>query len=344
MRKSLIPFLVCPVSRQKLELQIIKESEEEIIAGVFHSPQGFMYPVIDGIPRFLVEAFLDFEKELKDFLLDFEKRKQIIIQDFSGLIDHCQKKNSRTKASFSFEWSLLDHQSDKIWHEDRAEMVQTFYKETGWNQNQIRGKVILDAGCGHGVLSHLVQKEGAAMVIGMDLGPSVEKAHKTYGTDFVHFIQADILFPPLVSGQFDLVHSSGVIHHMPNTELAFSKLAPLTKPEGRFCVWLYHPIPTLQHTFFRKLRPISSKWPIQFQFWFYQIFIFPLAWAWHTAKGKKITRNEMMIDLMDALSCEFRWEHQHEETKAWYWNQGYENWNLSTKNWFGFSVFADRKT
>ncbi len=344
MKKSLLPFLACPVCRQPLEIQIIEEKGEDIISAVFFSPAGFIFPLTSGIPRLLVESFLDYEAEMRSFLPDFEERKSFLLQNFGGLIAHCLKKNRRTKASFSFEWGLLDHQSDKIWHENRDEMVQTFYRETGFSQGSLQGKVVLDAGCGHGVLSHLIWKEGAGLVIGMDLGPVVDTASKHYGSEFVHFVQADVLFPPLKPAGFQLLHSSGVIHHMPNTELAFSRLAPLTAPGGRFCIWLYHPIPSRVHTLFRKLRSVTHTWPIRFQYWFYRLFILPPALLWHRARGKKITVNEMMIDLMDALSCEFRWEHQSDETTAWYGHAGFENWQLSSRNHFGFSVFADRKT
>jgi SAM-dependent methyltransferase/uncharacterized protein YbaR (Trm112 family) len=343
MKKSLLPFLVCPVSRKPLEIYILEEHGQDIQRAVFLSPDGFMYPVIGGLPRFLPEAFLDYEKEMQSLLPDFSRRKATLLQKFGGLIEDCVKKNRRTKASFTFEWGLLDHKSDKIWHENRGEMVQTFYRETGFQPEDIKGKMVLDAGCGHGVLSHLIWEEGAATVIGMDLGPGVEKAMQLYGAEDVHFIQADVLFPPLAAARFDLVHSSGVIHHMPSTELAFSRLAPLSAIGGRFCVWLYHPIPSPVHSLFRKIRPLSCRLPIGLQYWLYRIFILPPALLWHRTKGKKINATEMMIDLMDALSCEFRQEHLPEETIAWYWQQGFENWQLSTRNHFGFSVFADRK-
>jgi 2-polyprenyl-3-methyl-5-hydroxy-6-metoxy-1,4-benzoquinol methylase len=342
MRKELLPYLACPVSQSALQLQVFEEKGEEIISGVLKSEAGFVYPIVNGIPRLLIESFEDHAHFLNQNLSDFEIIRSEIRKLHPGILKYCISKNRRTKASFGFEWGLLDYDADKIWHESRSEMMATFYQEAGMSKGDLESKIVLDAGCGHGLLSMGIASEGAKLVIGMDLGQSVDRAYEHNSSEKVHFIQADLMFPPFPIGQFDLVHSSGVIHHTVNTELSFSILHELVKISGRYCVWLYHPIPTLHHRFFTFLRPFSSKLPVRLQYILYHIFIFPWAFAVQKMKGKEVNRRELMIDLMDALSCEYRWEHTEDEAISWYARRGYKNIRISTRNWFGFSLFGDR--
>ena len=343
MRKDLLPFLACPVTRSPLSLQVLKENEEEVVEGILQSAIGMVYPITAGVPRLLVESFEDYSGFLSTHVPEFEQIRKQIWKNYGSIISYSQDKNQKTKISFAFEWGLLDYNADKIWHENRSEMTATFYKECGFSKNEIQNKIVLDAGCGHGLLSMALANEGAAFVIGMDLGPSVDRAFAFNGNKNTHFIQADLMFPPLRLETFDLVHSSGVIHHTINTELSFSILHELVKKDGCFCIWLYHPISTLHHKFFTFLRPYSSRLPIHFQYVLYHIFIFPWAFLTQKIKGKKVNRRELMIDLMDALSCEFRWEHTPKEAISWYWKRGYDNIQISTGNWFGFSVFGHKK-
>lgn len=343
MKIELLDFLACPVTRQPLSIEVFSEKEGEILSGVLRSEAGLIYPIVNGVPRLLVESFEDYSGFLSQNLQDFESIKKQIWKNFGPVVLYAQNKNRRTKISFAFEWGLLDYNADKIWHESRSEMVETFYNECGYKNGELSKKIILDAGCGHGLLSMAIASEGASMVIGMDLGPSVDRAYGFNKEPNTHFIQADLMFPPLVFSSFDLVHSSGVIHHTENTEVSFSILHELVKPSGRYCVWLYHPIPTLHHRFFTVLRPFSNRLPIKLQYILYHIFIFPWAFAIQKIKGKKVNRRELMIDLMDALSCQYRWEHSPKEAVSWYWKRGYQQIEVSTTNWFGFSLFGDKR-
>lgn len=55
MRRELVEILVCPVTREPLELVVEEEAEDgEVIAGHLYARSlGFKYPIIDGIPNLL---------------------------------------------------------------------------------------------------------------------------------------------------------------------------------------------------------------------------------------------------------------------------------------------------
>ena len=55
MRRELVEILVCPVTREPLELVVEAEAEDgEIIAGHLYARSlDFKYPIVDGIPNLL---------------------------------------------------------------------------------------------------------------------------------------------------------------------------------------------------------------------------------------------------------------------------------------------------
>ena len=54
MRKSLLDILACPICKGDLEIEVIEESQDEIIKGELICKEcGERYPVEDGIPNML---------------------------------------------------------------------------------------------------------------------------------------------------------------------------------------------------------------------------------------------------------------------------------------------------
>lgn len=74
------------------------------------------------------------------------------------------------------------------------------------------------------------------VVIGADLTrASLElgaaAAHR-FNLDQVRFVETDLQHPGLRSGSFDVVYSSGVLHHTPDPRAAFVRIAHLARPGG----------------------------------------------------------------------------------------------------------------
>ena len=54
MHRDLIDLLVCPVTKQPLELVVQEEQGDEVLRGYLYSPAlDFRYPIEDGIPNLL---------------------------------------------------------------------------------------------------------------------------------------------------------------------------------------------------------------------------------------------------------------------------------------------------
>lgn len=140
--------------------------------------------------------------------------------------------------NFSLEWNRhrktqLDSANGSRESEDRLAASLDFPLEN------LRDKVVLDAGCGTGRFAEVVLKYGGT-VVGVDLSYAVDAAFANMGRHpQMHVLQADLFQLPLRTGEFDLIYSLGVLHHTPNPKKAFGSLVPLLKPGGKIAITLY---------------------------------------------------------------------------------------------------------
>jgi 2-polyprenyl-3-methyl-5-hydroxy-6-metoxy-1,4-benzoquinol methylase/uncharacterized protein YbaR (Trm112 family) len=346
MQEALLSYLRCPVTHQKLSLKVISKAiknyggiDIEIIDEGILLSDDFCYPIIKGIPRLLVEAFVDYEIFLQEHLIDFAARKQEILNKHKSLVAAVIKKNSHTKKSFELEWNLFNYETDTTWNANKTEMLDRFLREVDETKASIKNKIILDAGCGNGLLNNLIANEGA-IVLGFDFSLSVEKAYQKNTNPNAWFVQADVQFPPVAFESFDIVHCSGVLIHTNNTEHSFSCLIPFVKSLGKLSVWLYHPRKNWIHSTFNFIRKFTSKLPLQLQYYLYLIFLFPPTYIIKKLKQNSQNKREMMIDILDWMTPEFRWEHTHEEAANWFTKRNFNSVKVTTNEVFGFNIIG----
>ncbi|HWK08311.1 MAG TPA: class I SAM-dependent methyltransferase [Puia sp.] len=347
MQESHLPFLRCPVSRTSLQLHIISKTKSpfgsaagEIISeGILFAAADWFFPVIGGIPRLTVEAFHDYADFFRLYLPDYLPRRQQLEQKYPGLIAYVKRKNRKTRKTFSREWSLFNYQEDRTWEATREEMLNVFLKETDESADSLKGKMIFDAGCGNGLLDQLIAGKGA-ITVAMDLSNSIERAYQQNTQPGVFFIQGDVQFPPLDFCLFDIVHSSGVLHHTNNSELSFSCLEPCARSGGKLSVWLYHPRKNFLHNLFNRIRSITSKLPSGLQYFLLRSTFLPISYVIKRLKGNRQNKREMMIALLDWFSPEFRREHTPDEAAGWFAKRGYTSVKVTTTGLFGFSIIG----
>lgn len=349
MLQSLLPLLKCPVTRTDLTVKVIK-STDKIFNGntvsiieeaLLFAEADWVYPVISGIPRLNVEAFLDYEIFLKQHDDAYFLRKANLIHKYANLIKYVTKKNRRTKESFTKEWGIYNYESDKTWDADNEAMVVRFLKETDETAETLKDKFIFDAGCGNGKLDILLADK-CANIIAMDFADCIANAYKRNDFLNVHFIQGDIQFPPLQFNYFDIVHSSGVLIHTNNPELSFSCMEPTVKKTGKLSIWLYHPRKDFIHNLINMVRRVTSKLPLGLQYYLYAVTIFPVSYCIKKIKGNKQNAREMMLSVLDWFTPEFRSEHEHTEAAAWFYKRGYKNIRVTTNDIFGFNIIGEK--
>jgi SAM-dependent methyltransferase len=259
----------------------------------------------------------------------------------SEKIQQAIKKNSRTKKSFEMEWGLFNYEEDKTWELKGEDLLERFLRETDETKGSLRDKLIFDAGCGNGQLNQYIARCGA-IVLGMDLSRSVERAFLSNKEENAFFLQGDVQFPPLEFEKFDIVHSSGVLICTNNSELTFSRIEPCVKTNGKLSVWLYHPRKNLIHNSFNFLRNYTSKLPIKIQYYLYMVTLFPASYVVKKIKGNKQNAREMMVAIMDWFSPEFRWEHTPEEATTWFTKRNFRGVKVTTTDTFGFNIIGKK--
>jgi SAM-dependent methyltransferase len=102
---------------------------------------------------------------------------------------------------------------------------------------------IADIGCGTGQMS-LYLARADRVVVGADLTRASlllgAAAARRFGLERVTFVETDLRTPGLQAGAFDVVYSSGVLHHTPDPRASFARIATLARPGGMIVLGVYN--------------------------------------------------------------------------------------------------------
>jgi SAM-dependent methyltransferase len=110
-----------------------------------------------------------------------------------------------------------------------------------------RGARVADLGCGSGVFTDLLRKQGCD-VVGLDLSPRlVEAGRRNYPG--IEFVEGDVEHLPFPAASLDGVLLSGIVHHLPDPARCAAEVFRVLRPGGRFVafdpnrmnpfMWLY---------------------------------------------------------------------------------------------------------
>ena len=140
-------------------------------------------------------------------------------------------------ASFGFEWSK--YARTQLDHAPSQTSEETFRRKTGFAPEELKGKWVLDVGCGMGRFAEVASRWGAK-VVGVDLSRATYVAAKNLSDrKNVWLCQANLFRLPFAPESFDYIYSIGVLHHTPSCEQAFKTLPRLLKPNGTIAIWVY---------------------------------------------------------------------------------------------------------
>jgi SAM-dependent methyltransferase len=134
-------------------------------------------------------------------------------------------------AAFGWQWthfrrSQLDSHTGTTISRDRLTRC------LGGSLDVVRGKSVLEAGCGAGRFTEILLAAGAR-VVAADLSSAVEANYENCGASPGYFVcQADIRSLPVADHAFDVVICLGVVQHTPEPERTMAALARYVKPGG----------------------------------------------------------------------------------------------------------------
>ena len=141
--------------------------------------------------------------------------------------------DQRTADAFATSWNNLPQGS--VYTE--AQVLDWFAPLT---PDDIRGRRVLEMGCGNASLMVHVARWNPAQLDGIDLGGSVDSARANLaasGAQNWNVIRADLV--AFESAGYDMAYSIGVLHHLADPHAGFDAVLRNTRPGGRFHCWVY---------------------------------------------------------------------------------------------------------
>lgn len=127
---------------------------------------------------------------------------------------------------------IADEFDDLMNHYDLERRLDVVFDEL-LGGIDLRGALVLDAGCGTGEFSTAALARGAR-VVSVDIGPALLRRTRSKGIERV--VAADVAGLPFASGTFDVVLSSECIEHTPSPRSSVLELTRVLRPGGRLAL------------------------------------------------------------------------------------------------------------
>jgi len=108
--------------------------------------------------------------------------------------------------------------------------------------DELRGKDVLEVGCGSGVHARLLARAGARLTAVDLTSTAVAMTRRRLDLDGLSgtVVEADAEALPFPDASFDFVWSWGVLHHSADTGRALAEVARVLRPGGRLALMVYH--------------------------------------------------------------------------------------------------------
>jgi ubiquinone/menaquinone biosynthesis C-methylase UbiE len=292
----------------------------EIIAGTLKCGHGHIFPIRRGVPRMLENQRLASSSEAR-----------------------------MIKESFSREWGHFDYERDRTWGESVDQRRIDFLRHVDHEPDELKGKLVLDAGCGNGVLSNAISTFGCE-VVATDISESVETAHRYFskhGNGRTHFVQSDLMRLSLKPESFDVIFCAGVLHHTPNTRNTFEEVVKALAPGGRMFVWLYWDVPGIKPKLSELVRRTISPLPAPLKH--------GVVWALlpqnllrqyirslraGTGREGRLNWREVLVRMLDSYTPRYRWRHTPDAVHGWFRELGFTDVKTTERGSEGFGVAA----
>jgi SAM-dependent methyltransferase len=355
MKPRLLELLMCPWCGAGLVLTSFDPGPvgTDVTEGVLECRCGRRFPVVNGIPRMLEDAFNlfpDFVQRHRDRLPPLPHVPAIHTREADAI--------RRTRESFGYQWTQF------------SEMVIDF-RENFLNyirpldESFFPGKLGLDLGCGFGRHIYNAATFGAEM-IGVDISEAIDSTRaNTSHLPNVHLVQADVYHLPIREGVLDFAYSIGVLHHLPDPEAAFRRLVPLVKPGGSVFVWVYSKSRSFWNFCLESIRAVTTRLPKRVQKAIslaaaavdYGVFVGPYKIAASAPGiGTAVQRlplprlrlysaypfQVVYADWFDRLAAPIRFYYDGDDMKGWLTRASLARHTISPTGLFGWRAYGER--
>lgn len=181
-------------------------------------------------------------------------------------------------ANFGFQWkkfnrTQLDSHSGLTLSHDRL------YNDTEWRSEDLKGKRVLEVGCGSGRFTEILLSTGA-IVHSFDYSAAVEaNAANHAGHTNLFLFQGSVYEIPYPDQYFDFIFCFGVLQHTPDPMLSLQCMYAKLKPGGQMSVDNYPRSAEFDkrkypNARYREVRKHTSLWKPERLFRFVRAYLF----------------------------------------------------------------------
>lgn len=144
-------------------------------------------------------------------------------------------------ANFGFQWNKFQKTQIDRETQNSAQSKERFFAATDWDNEDLSGKNILEAGSGAGRFTQIVLDYTKANLYSFDYSDAVSAnfRNNAHHGDRLKLFQASIYDMPFPNGAFDKVFCFGVLQHTPDFEKSVKCLIDKVKPGGELIVDFY---------------------------------------------------------------------------------------------------------
>ncbi len=162
----------------------------------------------------------------------------------------------KTASAFAKSWNALPSGSVYT-REQFEEWLEPL------TEKDVRGRDVLELGCGNASLLVHMTAWSPARLEGVDLGASVDSARDNMAaTGFENWRVARADLTTFTSEGFDVVYCIGVLHHLKQPRKGLESVIRNTRPGGHFHCWVYaREGNVVIRTFVEPLRRVCSRLP-----------------------------------------------------------------------------------
>jgi uncharacterized protein YbaR (Trm112 family) len=294
MKPRLLELLVCPACKGDLTLRTDSTSGAEIEAGALAcAPCQAVYPIVGGIPRFVAQ-----DAYAESFGDEWHRFRTVQLDSANGT----------------------------------SESEHGFGSKTGLRAEDVRGRLVLDAGVGAGRYADVMARWGAE-VVGVDLTRAVDAAAQNLRAwPSAHLVQADIFALPFRDETFDVAYSIGVLHHTPDTGAAFRRVAAMVKKGGQLAVYVYHAGGLMRYVS-DTLRVVTTRLPRPVVYYGSLVSV-PLHYVHRLPVVGRVSQILLptidhqhwrwrWLDTFDWYTPKYQWKHRYPEVLRWFRAAGF---------------------
>lgn len=232
-------------------------------------------------------------------------------------------------SSFSFQWKK---ETPQYFSSEGIEATERSLRKLHITPELVRGKLVLDAGCGMGRFTEVLSRWGANCVA-VDLSEAVEIAQAHFhDRPNIVFLQADVKKLPFPLENFDIILSWGVLHHTDNTEAAFKAVARHLKPGGTMSVYVYGKNKGFRRKMITAYRHVTRRMPPRLLYalctlagplhYVYKIPVVGTILRELIPISRQQTARERIIETFDTYSPRYIWYQTFPEVQRWFIEAG----------------------